>query len=101
MQAMAAPGTHSPPSLAQTTIPRLLPSGEGRHRTGDSLGITAPEHRLKMRPDNMMVGLTTDNLCNKESTVTKKHKANREVIIREIGHVADTRYDDNYKVKLQ
>ena len=49
----------------------------------------------------MMVGLTTDNLYNKESTITKKHKANREVIILEIGHVADTRYNGNDKVKLQ
>ena len=40
--------------------------GEERGRTNDSLGITAPEERLKMRPDIMMVDLTTHNLSDIE-----------------------------------
>ena len=32
--------------------------------TADSLGITASEDRLKMRPDIMMVDLTTNDLSD-------------------------------------
>ena len=41
----------------------------------DSLGSTAPEDWLKMRPDIMMMGLTTDDFCDKDSRVMKKCKA--------------------------
>ena len=50
-------------------------------RTGDSLGITAPNapmDRLKMRPDIMMVGLSSDDVSDKERRVTKKCKASKE-----------------------
>ena len=48
-----------PPWLADvTTILGPHQAGEARERTGDSLAITAPGDRLKMRPDNMMLGLT-------------------------------------------
>ena len=46
--------------------------------TNDSLGISAPENRLEIEPDIMMVGLTTDDLRDKESKVLKKRKANRK-----------------------
>lgn len=56
-----------------------------------------------------MVGRTTGYLRDKESRVMKKCKANRgeallkdmldsqKLSISEIGHVADTRYEDKYK----
>ena len=62
-QAMGALNTHLPLWLTQdTTISGMRQGGKGRDRTNDSLGITAPEDRLKMRPDIMMVDLTTDDL---------------------------------------
>ena len=48
------------------------------NRTADSLGITAPEDRLKMRPDIMMVDLTTNDLSGIESRAPEKRKADGE-----------------------
>ena len=50
------------------------------NRTADSLGITAPEDRLKMRPDTMVVDLTTNNLSEMESRAPKKRKADGELV---------------------
>ena len=67
MQAMGALETRLPPWLAQeTTISEMHQDGEERDRTTDSLGITAPEDRLKMRPDIMMVDLITNDLSDRE-----------------------------------
>ena len=64
-------------------------------------------------PDIMLMSLTTDDLRDKESRVIKKRKADREQTILkdmigpqkittlEIGYVADTRYDNKYKAKIQ
>ena len=114
MQAMGALDTCLPPWLAQeSTISEMRQDGEERDRTIDSLGITAPEDRLKMRPDIMMMDLTTNDLSGMESRAPKKRKANGEkttlkemigrkkITILEIGYVADTRYDDKYKAKVQ
>ena len=114
MQAMGALDTRLPPWLAQeTTISEMRQDGEERDRTTDSLGITAPEDRLKMRPDIMMVDLATNDLSDMESRAPKERKANGEkttlkemigqkkIIILEIGYVADTRYDDKYKAEIQ
>ena len=114
MQAMGALDTRLPPWLAQeTTISEIRQDGEERDRTTDSLGITAPEDRRKIRPDIMMVDLTTNDLSDMESRAPKKRKANGEkttlkeiigrkkITILEIGYVADTRYDDKYKAKIQ
>ena len=71
--------THLPPWLAQeTTISQMRQDGEERNRTADSLGITAPGDRLKMRPDIMMVDLTTNDLGGIESRAPKKCKADEE-----------------------
>ena len=79
MQATGALDTRLPPWLAQeTNFSGLLQDGGERNRTNDSLGITAPEDRLEMRPDIMMVDLTTIDLRNKENRVKMKYKANRE-----------------------
>ena len=60
-----------PPWLAQgTTISEMHQDGENKDRTTDSLGITAPEDRLKMRPDIMMMDLTTNDLNKIESTTS-------------------------------
>ena len=87
--------------------------GEERVRATVTLGITAPEDRLKMRPDIMMVDLTTYDLSDMESRAPKKRKAKGEkttpkemigrqkITILAIGYVADTRYDDKYKAKIQ
>ena len=79
MQAMGALDTRVPPWLAQeSTISGMRQDGEERHRTTDSLGITAPEDRLKMRPDIMMADLTTKDLSDMESRAPKKRKVNGE-----------------------
>ena len=52
--------------------------GEEMNRTADSIGITAPEDRLKMRPDIMMVDLITNDLSDMESRAPKKRKAKGE-----------------------
>ena len=65
----------SPDQRCLVSAAGLLQDGEGRDKTIDtidSLGITAPEDRLKMRPDFMMVGRTTDDLGGKEGRVTKR-----------------------------
>ena len=110
---MGALDTRSPPWLAQeTTISEISQDGEERDRTTDSLGITALEDRRKMRPDIMMVDLTNNNFSDMESRAPKKRKADGEqaikdmiggkkITILEIGYVADTRYDDKYKAKIQ
>ena len=60
MQALEALETHLPPWLAQgTTTSKMRQDGEERDRTNNLLGITAPEGWLKMRPEIMMVDLTT------------------------------------------
>ena len=65
MQAVGAPDTRLPPWLAQeTTILEMRQDGEERNRTADSLGITAPEDRLKTRRDLMMVGFAKDDLSD-------------------------------------
>ena len=114
MQAMRALDTRWPPWLAQeTTILEMRKDGEEMNRTADTLGITAPEDRLKMRPDIMMVDLTTNDFSSLEDRAPKKHKADGEqatikdmigrekITILEIGHVADTKYDDKCKAKIQ
>ena len=92
---------------------RFVKDGGERDRTTDSLGITAPEDRRKMRPDIMMVDLTTNDLNKTESRAPKKRKADGEqttvkdmiggkkITILKIGYVADTRYEDKYKAKVQ
>ena len=63
MQTMGAQNTRLPSCLAhETTIIGLLLAGEEREKKGDSHGVTAPEGRLEMRPDIMIVGHTTDDL---------------------------------------
>ena len=114
MQAMGALDTCLPPWLAQeTTISEMRQDGEQRDRTTDSLGITAPEDRLKMRPDIVIVDLATNDLNKIESRMPKTRKANGEqvtlkdmigrkrITILEIGYVTDTRYEDRYKAKVQ
>ena len=76
MQAMGALDTRLPPWLAQeTTISEMRQDREEKDRTTDSLGISAPEDRLKMRPDIMMVDLTSNDLNKIESRTLKKRKA--------------------------
>ena len=77
--------------------------GGEKDRTTHSLGIAAPEDRLKMRPDIMMVDLTTNDLSDMENRAPKKRKAGGEqatikdmigrkkLSISEIEYVADTR----------
>ena len=75
MQAMGALDTRLPPWLAQeTTISEICQDGEERDRTTDSLGISAPEDRRKMRPDIMTVDLTTNDLNKIGSRAPKKRK---------------------------
>ena len=79
MQAMGALATRLPPWLAQgTTIWGMRQDEEERYRTNDALGITAPEDRLKMRPDIIMVDLTTNDLRDRENRTLKRRKANNE-----------------------
>ena len=78
-----------------------------------ALGITAPEDRLKMRPDITMVDLTTNDLSSIKNRAPKKRKADGEqatikdmigrkkITILEIEYVADSRYEDKYKAKVQ
>ena len=66
-----------------------------------------------MRPDNMMVDLSTYDLKDMESRAPKTRKANGEkttpkemvalkkITILEIGYVADTRSDVKYKARIQ
>ena len=56
------------------SVVKVSQGREGRDRTDDSLG-TAPQDQLKMRRDIMMVGLTTNELYDKESRVMKKSRA--------------------------
>ena len=67
-----------PPWLAHlTSILGLRQVREARDRTGESLAFTAPGDtgdRLKMRSDIMMLGLATDDLCDKKSRVLEKAK---------------------------
>ena len=91
--------------LKDVTISEMRQDGEEKDRITDSLGITAPEDLwLKMRPDIMMVGLTTDDLNKIERRTLKKCKAvgppshaqghdwPKKVTILKIGYIADTRY---------
>ena len=58
LQRMEALDTRLPPWLAhETAILAMLGHGEEEGCKGDSLGVTAPEAELKMRPD-----ITTDTL---------------------------------------
>ena len=58
MRVTGALDTRLPPWLAQeSTISEMRQDGEETDRTTDSLSVTAPEHRLKMKPDVMMVVL--------------------------------------------
>ena len=113
MQAVGALDTRLPPLLAQeTTISEMRQDEEKRDRTTDSLGITAPEDRLKMRPDIMMVVFTTVNFnkigrgtakkckANSEQTTVKDMIGRKKIAILEIEYVADTRYEDKYKAKI-
>ena len=61
-----------------TTVLGLLQDGEVRVRANDSLGITAPEDLLKMKPDTMMVDLITNDLIDMGSRMPKKRKAESE-----------------------
>ena len=66
-----------------------------------------------MRPDNMMVDLTTNDHSGIERRAPKKSKADGEetslkdmigrkkIAILEIGCVADIRYENKYKAKVQ
>ena len=73
MQAVGALDTRLPPWLAQeTTILEMRQDGEERDRTTDSLGITAPEDRRKVRPDIMTVDLTTNDLNKIECRAPRK-----------------------------
>ena len=114
MQALGALDTRLPPWLAQeTTILEMRQDGEDMNRTFESLSIIAPGDQLKMRPDIMMVDLTTNDLSSIQNRAPKKRKADgeqttlkemigrKEITILEIGYVADTRYDDKYKAKIQ
>ena len=113
MQAMTALDTRLPPWLAkETTITEIRQDGEERDRTTESLGITAPEDRHKMRPDIMLVDLTTNDLNKIESRAPKKRKVDGEqttlqdmigrkkITILEIEYVADTRFEDKYRAKV-
>ena len=76
MQAMGALDTRLPAWLAQeTTISEMHQGREDMDGTNDSLGMTAPEDRLEMRPDIMMVDLTINDLCGIESRTPKKRKS--------------------------
>ena len=75
MQETGALDACLPPWLAHlTTILGLRQVREARNRTGESLAFTAPGERLKMRPDIMLLGLATDDLCDKKSSVLEKAK---------------------------
>ena len=70
MQAVGALDTRLLPWLAQeTTI------WEMRRGKGQDPGITALVHRLKIRPDIMMVDFTTNDLKKIESRAASKRKA--------------------------
>ena len=85
----------------------LLQDRGARDRADDPIGITASEAQLKIRPDMMVEGLTTDDLHARENRIKKKCKANREeallkamldsqkVASLEILHVVNTRSDHN------
>ena len=65
MQAMGALDTRLPPWLTQeTSIWEMRQDGEERDRTTDSLDTTAPNDRLRIRPDIMMVDLNTNDLSD-------------------------------------
>ena len=75
---MGAVNTRLPLWLAhETTTSGRLQDEDDREITYDSLGMTASEDRQSMRLDVMVVGLTTENLCGKESRLMKARKANR------------------------
>ena len=94
------------------SVVKVSQGREGRDRTDDSLGITAPENRLKMRPEIIMVDLVVNDLSGIEGRTPEKRKAHseqamledmigpRKITILEIGYVADIRYEDKYKVKI-
>ena len=82
MQGMGALDTRLPPWLAQeTTISKTRQSGEERDRTNDITGITAPEDRIKMGPDDVMVDLTTRDRNDIEGIAPFDRKANSEQTI--------------------
>ena len=74
-----------------------------------SLGIIAPEDRLKMRPDIMTLYITTeeyDALINRlsrkrgaDDTDSPQNIPQQKILIVEIGYVSDTRYWDKRKAK--
>ena len=76
-----------------------------------SLEIIAPEDRLKMRPDIMMLDITTEEYEALINTFSRKRGAGdadspqnipkQKIVIVEIGYVSDTRYWDKRKAKEQ
>ena len=71
--------TRLPPLLAhETTMSGVLQDGEERGSTNDSPGIAAPEERLTMRPDIMMVGLKIDDLHDKANKIRRNRRASKE-----------------------
>ena len=76
-----------------------------------SLGIIAPEDRLKMRPDIMMLDITIEEYEALINRLNRKRGADdadspqnipkQKIVIVEIGYVSDTRYWDKRKAKEQ
>ena len=50
------------------------------------LGRTVPDDQLKMKPDTMMVGITTDELRDMESKVMEKSKTRKESLIKDMAN---------------
>ena len=108
MQDLGAPDICLQPWLAdETTISRLLQDGAERGSADNSLGIAAPGEQ---RPDIMMVGLTTKDLCDKDSRGGMCCKADSEepflvrpqkITVVEMENVADTMNDNKFKAKTK
>ena len=81
IQELGALNTHLHSWLAhETTISGRRQDasyGEERGGTHASLGISAPGHRLKMRADIRMVGLTLNYLQDTGNGFQRRRKANR------------------------
>ena len=134
MQEMGALDTRLPPWLAcESTIKDYSDKAQGVHdimehgiifnedqraelKSQFSIGVFAPEDRLKLRPDILMTNMTTDEIKTAEADFARqqrKRKADKnpptrtqdvikgqKITIVEIGYVADTRYEDKLSNKF-
>ena len=121
MQEMGALDRRLPPWLACESTIRELHNDESdpspatnEHKSSLSYGIIAPEDRLKLRPDIMMVDILSDELEDVLDRQARKRKIDgkqakrgsqaigkQRITVIEVGYVADTRYDDKLNAKLE